>query len=390
MTVQITDEQIAAMENGMKAMEALKSDITPKLNKLDTFDAKKFDDIQKDLVKAMDASEQVKSLKAAQEEFEKKSATLEEKQKQLEAALNRPVVATTPEAKAKEIAAVGTKLFNQFARKADENRVPLEQFVGNAQLDDAERKALTVNSNPNGGYLTTPEFGGIISTFVYETSPLRQLATVTEVGTDAYEVLTDNDQAGWGWVGETQARPDTYTPQIGFIRIEVNEMYAMPPVSQKMLDDAKIDVEAWVAMKVASVFARGEASAFISGNGVNKPLGLLTPASGTDVGFAAGSANQLRQRDQPDLRRPGGLTEQPEGAVPSQRQVPDAALDHDGGQHHRRHPEPPDLQYGLCEEQRPGREHHGPGNPLRQRHARAGHQRAGRGLRRLQAGVPDR
>ena len=85
-------------------------------------------------------------------------------------------------------------------------------------------------------------------------------------------------------MGETQARPDTYTPVLGKLMIPGQRDVAMPNASQKMLDDAFIDVEAWLAGKVSQVFSRGEASAFISGNGVNKPLGILSYAAGTSVG----------------------------------------------------------------------------------------------------------
>ena len=286
---QLTEDQMAKFDSAMSAYEAIKSDIMPLKGKLDAFDAKKFDDLSQDVLKGLDASEQVKALKAAQDDFAAKQALIEEKGRQLEAALNRPVIAVTDESKAKETAALGTKLFNQFARKRGEGQTYFDEYfdavkaVGDHTLADAERKALSVNSDPNGGYLVTPEFGGIVQQQVYETSPLRQLATVAQIGTDSIEYLTDNDQAGWNWVGETQARPDTSTPVLGAIRVNVNELEAMPNVTQKLIDDATIDIENWVAMKVAEVFSRGEATAFISGNGVNKPMGILSYAAGTSV-----------------------------------------------------------------------------------------------------------
>jgi HK97 family phage major capsid protein len=63
----------------------------------------------------------------------------------------------------------------------------------------------------------------------------------------------------------------------------VNELYAQPKVSQKMLDDSFIDVEAWIAEKVSEKFGRDEATAFVSGNGVMKPKGLLSYTAGTDI-----------------------------------------------------------------------------------------------------------
>ena len=297
----MTAELTASVQNALSAFEALKSDILPLKGKLDAFDATKYDKIQETITKAMETQQKsddrtaaieakAKEIEAVNEKLLTQNTTLEEKQKLLEAAINRPVTASTPEQKEQDIRKKGNKLFNDFARiKNAATQTDLAEYAREyikEREDDLELKALTVNSDPNGGYLTLPEFGGIIETYVYETSPLRRLASVISIGTDTLEYVLDNDQAGWGWVGETQARPDTYTPQLGKMAITVGEMYAMPNVSQKMLEDAFVDVEAWIAGKVAEVFARGEATAFISGDGINKPRGLLTYPAGTNVGSA--------------------------------------------------------------------------------------------------------
>lgn len=53
-------------------------------------------------------------------------------------------------------------------------------------------------------------------------------------------------------------------------------MYAMPKATQKLLDDSAVDIENWLAMKVADRFARVENDAFLNGDGVGKPRGLFT------------------------------------------------------------------------------------------------------------------
>ena len=51
-----------------------------------------------------------------------------------------------------------------------------------------------------------------------------------------------------------------------------------------MLDDSAFDVEGWLAGRIADKFARAEAAAFINGDGVDKPTGILThPAVDNDV-----------------------------------------------------------------------------------------------------------
>lgn len=137
-------------------------------------------------------------------------------------------------------------------------------------------KALAVGSDPDGGYWVTPLIAGKVITRVFETSPVRAIASVMTIGTDAVEFPKDVDEAAsGGWVAETGGRAETGTAQIGMHRIPVHEQYANPRVTQKLLDDAAFDVEGWLGRKVADILARTENTAFVSGSGVGKPRGFL-------------------------------------------------------------------------------------------------------------------
>lgn len=161
--------------------------------------------------------------------------------------------------------------FDSFLRKG-------EEFMG-----ADERKALSVGTDPDGGYVVNPDTSGRIVQKVFETSPMRAYASVQVISTDALEGLFDLNEASSGWVGETDSRAETNTPQIGKWRIPVHELYAKPKATQKMLDDASINMEAWLAAKVAEKFARDEAAAFVNGTGTNRPRGFLTYADGTTL-----------------------------------------------------------------------------------------------------------
>lgn len=136
--------------------------------------------------------------------------------------------------------------------------------------------AMSVGSDPDGGYSVTPDTTGRIVKKIYETSPMRQVAAVTTIGTDRLEGFNDLGEGTAGWVGETQARPATDTPQLGKWEIPVHEMYAFPQATQKLLDDSMFDIEAWLADKTSDKFIRTENASFINGDGVLKPRGLLT------------------------------------------------------------------------------------------------------------------
>jgi HK97 family phage major capsid protein len=147
-----------------------------------------------------------------------------------------------------------------------------------------DTKAMSVGSDPDGGYFVTPYMSPRILSIIYETSPIRQLATIETISTDAVEYPIDDGEAGAGWVGEQETRSETTTPQVGVQRIPVHEMYAQPKATQKLLEDASVDIEAWLANKIGQRFGRLEATAFVSGNGVKKPRGFLTYPSGTARG----------------------------------------------------------------------------------------------------------
>ncbi len=165
---------------------------------------------------------------------------------------------------------VYTKEFRQFVLSGNIGR-----------LEELSTKALAVGSDPDGGYWVTPEVSGRIVEKLFESSPMRELATVETTTSSSWEYLPDTDEPGSGWVGETQARPETTSPEIKKGEIVVHELYAEPRATQKILDDAGVNVEAWLGRKVGGKFGRDEATAFVSGNGVGLPRGILTYPAGT-------------------------------------------------------------------------------------------------------------
>ena len=282
----MTLENQELAEKGMKAFAEFESKYSPKLAKLDSFDQAEIKKLAEDMTLAMEGSQKATALQKEVDELKGRFEESKENQKRLESAINREVIAITPEQKSAEFGKKGAMLFKEFARARTSHTLELDHFLHDAEGKSDEKKSLTMevkalteNSDPNGGYVVTPEFGGIIKTYVYETSPMRQYAKVINIGTSVMNFTLDNDQAGYQWVTETQARLDTATPTLGRLSIKANELSAMPNISQDLIDDAVVDIEAWVAGKVADAFSRAENAAFISGDGTNMPRGILTPAT---------------------------------------------------------------------------------------------------------------
>lgn len=192
--------------------------------------------------------------------------------KRLEAANSRPAVSLGGEAVGEELAGEYKQAFCNYLRKGMD-----------AGLESLQTKALS-STNADGGYLITPQMSEIIVRIVNEISPMRELARVETISTDSLDVIEDDEAPGASWVAETASRDDTTTHQINKNNIETHEMYASPKATQKLIDDASIDVENWVAERVAEKFADLEAAAFINGNGTGKPKGILQYTAGTAFG----------------------------------------------------------------------------------------------------------
>lgn len=164
-------------------------------------------------------------------------------------------------------------------------RVAFLDYVRRGERANHEHLAIlnemSVGSDADGGFWVDPDTSGRVGQLLRQRSPIRQLASVQEIGSDALEGPIDVHDAGSGWVGEHEARPDTDNPQVGLWRIPAHELYAMPKLSQKLLDDMRVDAGEWIARKVADRFAREEGAAFVAGSGVDRPRGFLTYPAGT-------------------------------------------------------------------------------------------------------------
>lgn len=252
-------------------IEKLESAITVRQDELDKKNTKRIDDIELALQRIPEGTSESKA-----DRFE---AARQFKQESLILKRDLPTNGVIPdESVSVEALAAYEKAFGPMLRRYIEKNVP------NGNIGEENFKAMEVGIDPEGGYLVTPAISNRIIARVYESDPIRQLASIETISTDSIKFSVDRNQAGYGWVGERTARTVTDTPQIGEKEVFVHEMYALPEATQKLLDDSAINIETYLANKVAQRFARVEAAAFVSGTGILQPRGFLTYASGTSWG----------------------------------------------------------------------------------------------------------
>lgn len=140
--------------------------------------------------------------------------------------------------------------------------------------------ALSRGSAEDGGYLAPTEWDRTITQRLAQISPMRALAFVQNTSKASFSKLFAEHGTASGWVAEDAARDNTGTGKFKTLTYSTGEIYANPMATQQILDDAEIDLEAWLAGEVDREFAMKEGVAFLSGDGTDKPTGLLTYITG--------------------------------------------------------------------------------------------------------------
>lgn len=172
-----------------------------------------------------------------------------------------------------------TGTFASFMRagtREDEQKLAAAQKAG-------VRAAMSEGVPADGGLLTPNEWDRTITSRLKLISPIRAESTVISISKAAFTKLFTDRQVGSGWVGETASRPATATPQFTALSFGLGQLYANAAASQDLLDDAEINLETWLTNEIETEFSRQEGIAFVAGDGINKPFGLLKYATGGDA-----------------------------------------------------------------------------------------------------------
>ncbi len=169
-------------------------------------------------------------------------------------------------------------LGGEVKSEPSEHKKAFEQYVRKGEthgLSSLEAKAMSVGSGQDGGYLVPPEVEAEIGRLLSKASPMRQIADVRQISATLYKKPFNTNGAATGWVGETAARPQTASPTLAELQFPTMELYAQPAATQALLDDSIVNLDQWVAQEVETVFAEQETDAFLNGDGITRPKGIL-------------------------------------------------------------------------------------------------------------------
>lgn len=160
--------------------------------------------------------------------------------------------------------------------------------LGN-NIAEEDKKALITSVDTQGGYLAPPELSSEIIRDLVEFSPIRSYASISSTGSPSVVYPTRGDLTNAKWVGETQTREESEIT-FGQKEIAVKELATFVDISNRLLADAP-QAETEVRLALAEDFGKKEAHAFLWGEGVLQPSGLMR---NTDIAEVAnGHAGSL-------------------------------------------------------------------------------------------------
>jgi len=256
-----------AVETLGKTFESFKETNNKRLNeieskgKADPITENKLSKIEKDLDKFADMEKSMK----AQAEIAKQS---QEQMARLETIVSRPDFG-----KGSPVESMQKKVFDKWLR------------VGKDALSPEEVKVLTVSNDNTAGYLAPPEYVRELIKGIVEYSPIRSIARIRQTTHRSIQMPKRTGTFSASWVAEQGTRSETTGYAVGLEEIPAHELYALVDISEQEVEDSVFNLEAEMNSEFVEQFAKAEGTAFVSGNSVGRPQGILENSS---VGNTAG------------------------------------------------------------------------------------------------------
>jgi len=159
------------------------------------------------------------------------------------------------------------------------------------------KNALSVGSDPDGGYLVPDEFERQLIEALEDENIMRRLGTVIQTGGGERIIPVVASKGTAEWVDEADLIPES-SDTFAQVKLGAHKAATMIKVSMELLKDSAFSVEGYIAREFARRIGAIEEEAFFVGDGAKKPTGLLNTA---EVGKTAASATTITIDDLIDL-----------------------------------------------------------------------------------------
>lgn len=163
-----------------------------------------------------------------------------------------------------------------------------------SKLIALHQKAMNSGTDPEGGFLVLPYLDTTIERVVGTIGAMARLADKTTIGTQKWVKNVKTAGMAMRWVANGGTGGETTEPTYAEVSIEVFPGEVEPWVHNETLEDARINLAADLADEASIGFAEGVNAAYITGNGVGKPRGILSYDMVANASYAWGKVGYVR------------------------------------------------------------------------------------------------
>ena len=267
------NEVKSAVEGLGKAFEEFKATHQEELKQIkdkgsaDVITSNKLKKIEKSLDDLEDVNQKVTKQKLAQDEQK-------DQLNRIETMLSRPEFGKAYG----NATSMERKVFDKWLREGKES------------LGPDELKVLTASNDNTAGYLAPPEYVRELIKGIVEISPIRSIARVRSTTNRSVQIPKRTATFAATFVAEQGTRSETTGYAVGLEEIPTHELYALVDISEQELEDSVFNLEQEMSTEFAEQFAKAEGTAFVSGDAIGKPEGILTNSSVSSVNSGSGTA----------------------------------------------------------------------------------------------------
>lgn len=145
----------------------------------------------------------------------------------------------------------------------------MNKKIGGEQIYNVSKQ-----TGGQGGYLVPDEFEQKIIKKLEEENIIRKLATVIETSGGSHEIPIESDYGTANWMNEESQYTESDVA-IDNLILEDYKMGTIAKATEELANDTEFNLEDYLAGVFSKRFANLEKAAYINGDGVGKPTGLL-------------------------------------------------------------------------------------------------------------------
>lgn len=173
--------------------------------------------------------------------------------------------------------------------------------VGQNGLNGQELRAMSEGTDSAGGFLPSQDFYAQLIKKRFMANAMRQVANVMPLGTFKTQITIENAVGVASYKGGEATSISETNPTFSNITLQPSTLSFFTKVSNELIEDAPsrgqgFSIESILADQMGRAFGLAEETAFVLGDGSNKPTGVLTTSqAATTITLATGNAVTIQK-----------------------------------------------------------------------------------------------